>query len=411
MANFRPLVIDQGTVRQSTDADTLLPVAPKVISASIVLFISTTGNDTTGDGTSGNPWATAAKALAYLADHWIMPGYTVTIKFADGTYSLTSPIEVAHPQSNLITISGTNTYAKSLTSIVSTSGASGAYTFRLALTDVANVAVNDYVYIFAASGGTNPRGVLGCHKVMAVGADYIDVLSSLRGSSVPSGAVTATVTVLKTILSFTGSWTGILVRNGVALSFITKLAVVGDQTSASAGFRAQMRASLSSSVVGISGWATGVLAEYSAMLNVSRMAVSNCTGSGFVADKASAIRVSNCVASGNGSSGFVAQSGSVVDGDVSTGIGNVLHGFVATSGSSCLCPSCVAQFNQYAGGVASLGSVLTLSSGTITDNVTYGVYALNESYAYVYNATVSGNGTNYSPALNTQGNNWSEITT
>ena len=37
-----------------------------VISSSINLYISTTGNDTTGDGTSGNPWATVGKALNSL---------------------------------------------------------------------------------------------------------------------------------------------------------------------------------------------------------------------------------------------------------------------------------------------------------------------------------------------------------
>lgn len=48
------------------------------------IYIATTGSDTTGDGTSGTPYATLSKALAQLPDQ-LDQAYTIVI--ADGTYA------------------------------------------------------------------------------------------------------------------------------------------------------------------------------------------------------------------------------------------------------------------------------------------------------------------------------------
>lgn len=48
------------------------------------IYIATTGSDTGGDGTSGNPYATMVKALSVLPDHLYS---SVSIHVADGTYA------------------------------------------------------------------------------------------------------------------------------------------------------------------------------------------------------------------------------------------------------------------------------------------------------------------------------------
>ncbi len=45
---------------------------PKVISADTTFYVATTGSDTTGDGSSGSPWATLRKALSYLDEYRIL---------------------------------------------------------------------------------------------------------------------------------------------------------------------------------------------------------------------------------------------------------------------------------------------------------------------------------------------------
>jgi hypothetical protein len=59
----------------------------KKLTANTTYYVATTGNDTTGDGTSGNPWATIQKAYDYIVANLDVAGYTVTIQVADGTYT------------------------------------------------------------------------------------------------------------------------------------------------------------------------------------------------------------------------------------------------------------------------------------------------------------------------------------
>ena len=50
-------------------------------------YVATTGSDTTGDGSSGNPWATGTHAYATIRDQFDLQGQFVTIHFASGTYA------------------------------------------------------------------------------------------------------------------------------------------------------------------------------------------------------------------------------------------------------------------------------------------------------------------------------------
>jgi len=50
-------------------------------------YVATTGNDSTGDGSSGNPWATCTGAYHKLQSRYDLNGNTVTVNVADGTYT------------------------------------------------------------------------------------------------------------------------------------------------------------------------------------------------------------------------------------------------------------------------------------------------------------------------------------
>lgn len=57
------------------------------LSANTTFYIATTGNDTTGTGAVGAPWATITRASAVLASMYDFNGYQVTLQLADGTYT------------------------------------------------------------------------------------------------------------------------------------------------------------------------------------------------------------------------------------------------------------------------------------------------------------------------------------
>lgn len=90
---------DTIAVRQSGDSEdkraTLEQVQAKIgvwnLSADTTLHISPSGNDTTGDGSSGAPFATPQRA-ATLFSSCIANGFTATIQLANGTYNYSTTI-------------------------------------------------------------------------------------------------------------------------------------------------------------------------------------------------------------------------------------------------------------------------------------------------------------------------------
>jgi hypothetical protein len=50
-------------------------------------FVSNSGNDVTGNGTSGNPWATLQKAINFVVTNVDISGFVVTVQMIDGSYA------------------------------------------------------------------------------------------------------------------------------------------------------------------------------------------------------------------------------------------------------------------------------------------------------------------------------------
>lgn len=76
------------------------------ITTDTTLYIATTGDDVTGDGTIGDPWYSLNAAFDYLKDKWINTDVTVTISIAAGTYTDLSEVVIEHPCASRIKISG-----------------------------------------------------------------------------------------------------------------------------------------------------------------------------------------------------------------------------------------------------------------------------------------------------------------
>lgn len=62
------------------------PGGRTTLTADTTFYVATTGNDTTGDGTSGNPWATPQKAIDVLGPNIDTGSFNCIVSCADGTY-------------------------------------------------------------------------------------------------------------------------------------------------------------------------------------------------------------------------------------------------------------------------------------------------------------------------------------
>jgi len=81
-----------------------IPGGASVITSNTTLYIATTGNDTTGDGTSGTPWYSLEKVFDYLKNKWINTDVIVTVSVGSGTYTGLSEVVINHPCANRIEI-------------------------------------------------------------------------------------------------------------------------------------------------------------------------------------------------------------------------------------------------------------------------------------------------------------------
>jgi hypothetical protein len=349
-----------------------------VINTNTTYYIATTGSDSTGDGSSGNPWASISKSLSYLADFWITTAATVTIKLADGSY--TTAVVVAHPCGAQINIVGTNTYAKSISSIQSSSGGVGAWSYVVNLNNVTNIAVNDYVLIATASGGTNPLLIVGCHKITNVdgGNSQITFTSKSQYSSAAAGAVTATVTVVKTFLSVAASATGITVSGNYSLGLVDKLVLVGANVTNSDGLAAIYGGSITlGTTIGADNCLIGAYAGYNGILIPGNVIVSG------------------------GSYGLLSLEGGVIDGQTAVVACGALQGFTCIRSASFNVASPLACGCTTYGLLCQINSMMYVTTPTSVGTPT-GVYASQVGYVGVVTSMTWLLGTTqYNPTKNT----------
>jgi hypothetical protein len=101
-----------------------LPLIPTLIrtrlTANTSYYVSTSGSDSTGNGSSGLPWATIQNAVNYVQDNIDLNGFTATINVADGTYS---PFSVSEPLVGPGLLQVTGDIANPDNCIISASGA------------------------------------------------------------------------------------------------------------------------------------------------------------------------------------------------------------------------------------------------------------------------------------------------
>lgn len=89
-----------------TDAAHWLPADRTRLTANTTFNVSTTGNDSTGNGTAGAPWLTIQHAINYIANNIDCAGFSATISLANGTYTAGGSLSAPVLGSNILNIIG-----------------------------------------------------------------------------------------------------------------------------------------------------------------------------------------------------------------------------------------------------------------------------------------------------------------
>lgn len=362
----------------------------------LTIYVDPAGNDSTGDGTSGNPYATPQGALDSIKGQWIPGDVTVTIQCTDGQYAFTENINITHPCGDRINIIGENIYSKAMTSIESSSGSAGAWSLVLNMDSVANIATGDFVIIHTPSGGTRPYHVCGCHEVTNVdgGNTRITVSSKHQGSTAPSGAISATVIVIKTIFQVASGEDGIFISNNNKLGGLGNVAFDGGGTTGY-GIHVTDFSFLkipTSMYVGVSDVGLGVFSDNGSVIKVEGLIASSgpTTSHAIMADDKSTIIAPGAIASGvatGGKYGFYCVYNSHIEATGSVSTGGVSIGFLA-----------------------SIHGVIR-AVDAVADEHTTGFYCSRGAYMYAPGSSALNVSTDYNPAENTQGNELGYIDT
>lgn len=186
--------------------------------------------------TSGGDFTDIQEALDSLLNVVIPSGVIVTIEVDDGLWEpaeftpskYTWPVTLDFTNCN-IKIKGKTSLENTLTSIQSSSGSAGAYSIVINMDTVAGMAVDDYITIPNATGGTNPERIVGCHKITNVDAVNTRLtITSINTTGVPSGAVIGVTYVEKTQIKFPHTTVGI--ENTTGVCYLEHLTLIGADT-------------------------------------------------------------------------------------------------------------------------------------------------------------------------------------
>jgi hypothetical protein len=394
--------------------------APQIISENTTLYVGPSGNDTTGNGTQVNPWATLHKAFDYLKDYWINPGVTVTVQLLDGLHSYTQRLEPIHPCLDRIVVTGTTTYSRTISSVSARSGSAGNWSVTLALNDASNIAIGDWVNISGTGGSNYYLHLQGCHYVSGVSGNTITVTIKHKSANmVTAAAYTGTVDVLKTVVSFTGV-SGIFHQTSGRFT-LTKLALVGNNTAGTIGITVAQDASVAAVILtapaGVANFGYGVAAYAGGYVQAVSCCISGHSLEGMIAANGGQIRGGYAVSSGNGGTGLYCGLGSlanvdyaVVTGNSGHGVmaiigavisiqqgkvySNLQHGVVAMNDSAIDASGCLSMLSGYTGYTATYGSTINAPNATGSNNGTSGFTAGQGGTVYA-NASTSQNNTNW----------------
>jgi hypothetical protein len=372
-------------------------MALTVLTSNATIYVRTTGSDTTGDGSSGSPYASVGKAIEHIGDLW-MGDYTVTVDIGAGVFS-ESTFTFEHPFGKQVTFQGVDEdlSSVSVSSIDSSKSTSGAptglcwYQVSFTLPVGKSVSVGDFILVRTATGGTSPEHVLGCHEVtgwvsgtrVATVKVYVKNITSPR---LPSGSITCNLTLAKTVLSFSAQ-NGLKVQGPFYAGIWNHLVMKGSNSGSASGLWALNGGMVSmGSRGGISGFQQALYAQNNATIFADYAYLSKTHGNMVKCSNSGVVSMRDAVVSGPRNSAIYASVGGTVYAfsiDTYSGGGNALYadsGSYIYANSTSVLYANGAAFCADGGGYVWAGNVTTTGCGTPVSSPTYDTVGNDNSY-------------------------------
>ncbi len=251
-------------------------------------------------------------ALAYLS--YAQPLGGANLNLNAGTHSYSSTVYVGQNCFKSVSINGATPINTTVTSVASSTGSAGAWSLTLNVGSTAGIGTGMYAAIYNSSGGTNSTYLEGVWTITAVGSGTITISTTHRASAAPSGAATATLAVMPTVLKFSGC-DGFDIWDGASAINLQNVCVVGNGTAGTSGVSLQDMGRLNfGGVLAIAGFGGyGFYANLNSEANGSTLLCSGNGQLGVALDSHAVLDVANeIVSSGNGAAGIYASGGSLV---------------------------------------------------------------------------------------------------
>lgn len=313
------------------------------------IYVDTAGNDTTGDGTLLNPFASPHKALESLNGVPISSDTTVTILCNAGEYTFTTPIVVIHPYGERIKILGAPLVTSMLVGATTADWSS----------DRNNpvVAPRTALQLYNTSG-TLPANANAATRLSAIQADLVSNKALAKNT-------------FATIFNFTAC-SGVRVRGNNSLGKLDRILFVGDWAGSELDVETYYGLDLGEAITLGVGTPTNVTGG-SILIGSSTMFI-GWKGDG-ISCKYGGIATceDGVVCANNLTIGFAATFSGIIIANTSISQGNLVHGYLAGSASLLRVAYSISTGNGAIGYSGNSGGVLRLNDAYSTGNGNSGV--------------------------------------
>jgi hypothetical protein len=358
-------------------------------------------------------FSTITSALSDIADKRIASGveYTINVSVGEHDEGTTGGLSFDHPDGERITLQGEgfNTIT-SIGQFVTASGAANAWFVNLSVADSTGFAVGDYVSIIDTVGTGNHQNHRGTWEVTAVdegGSNRIKVSNNNDDSAFPTNTLTGgVVQKYDTVVDFSnvGATTALTLTNGRAINIQDICFIDGGAN----GLNLSNGARVAANRVAFNGFTgTQINVTTGSLLTGSDIHACNGVATGVLFRSGSTISSARIISSSNGSTGIQIDVGSNSNANPSTACGNGIHGLFVRDGVTYSGLSGFFLNNGNAGITTEDNCTADLTSSTSEDNGVNDVVANRRAYVNF----ASGTATNFSPAVNTVGNEEAYINT
>jgi len=362
------------TLTDGSNADILHTHTGVGVSGNTTYYLATTGNDSTGNGSSGAPWKTVAKAVRVIYEtSWELEA-VATISVADGIYEFRETL-IKSGSATISIVSTNAVLAGTIADIVSSAALGGNwFSLRMDITSTTDYSVDQLICRGGISGSLS--FINGAWRITSIdSATDLTIRLWSRTKAIVTGATSVAFTTPRVVFQCVDATMFTVKASDVSFSGISFINETGTAEYA-------IDALGSHTIVLDSGCAFNGFTEAAVRLQDSSLMFediffSDCFFAMELRDLSAASGVSVTVSASQ--DGIIAF-GSYFYSDVSTFSSNINRGLNA---------------NQY--------SYLTALTPIIVDNVT-GFRINTVSAGIVTSATYNSNGTDLSPAANTEGN-------